>query len=265
MIPQTIVVPLDGSPLAERAVRVAAPLAERIRAGIILTSTTHGDSRARRSYLDYVAALAGEGDFDVAVSEDLDAAEAIARTVAAQPAAMLCMTTHGAGRLRWAVAGSVAEQLIRESDQPLLLVGPRGEPRWNAAARRLVVCVDGSPAAVAAVRHACEWAKVLGLEITIVFVTHPLDVEGTAHPETIFEELEKVVRDEGIPVHATQLFRSAFIAGALADFAEDSDATLLVMAAGRHGRVARVALGSTTMGVLNSAACPVLVVPPGDA
>lgn len=265
MIPQTIVVPLDGSPLAERAVRVAAPLAERIGASIVLTSTTYGDSRARRSYLDYVAALAGGSEFDVTVSEDLDAAEAIARTVAERPGAMLCMTTHGAGRLRFAVAGSVAEKLIRASSQPLLLVGPRGEPNWTAATKRIVVCVDGSPVGEDAVRHACEWAKLLGLEITIVFVTHPRDVEGTAHPEKVFEQLEKVVRDEGIPVHAEQLFRSAFVAGALADFAEDAAATMLVMAAGRHGRLARVALGSTTMGVLDSSPCPVLVVPPRAA
>ena len=65
-------------------------------------------------------------------------------------------------------------------------------------------------------------------------------------------------------MHRNQLFRSSFIGGALADFAEEPAATLMVMAAHRHRGLARAALGSTTMAVLNVASCPVLVIPPGE-
>jgi nucleotide-binding universal stress UspA family protein len=153
--------------------------------------------------------------------------------------------------------------VIERATEPLLLVGPRGEDTWSRAARRLVVCIDGTVSSLAATRHACEWAQTLGLEVQLVFATHPLDVEDTEHPDEIFAPYAEIVRAAGLEVHRNQLFRSAFIGGALADFAEDPPATLIVMAAHHHSVLARAALGSTTMSVLNVSSCPVLVVPPG--
>ncbi len=261
MIPKTIVVPLDGSELAERAVPVATPLAHHLGADVVLTSATYGDTRARSSYLDHVAVLSGDDGIERVVIADTEAVDAIEQTVGARPGAMVCMTTHGRGRLRWAVTGSVAEDVIRASTEPILLVGPRGEPSWSRPARRVVACVDGTEAGRAATRQACAWAHALDLQVHLVFATHPLDVESTEHPETIFEPFAEIVRAEGLAVHAEQLFRSSFLGGALADFAEEPPATLIVMAAHRHTGLARAVLGSTIMAVLNVASCPVLVVP----
>lgn len=265
MVPKTIVVPLDGSPLAEQAVRIATPLAHRLGANVVLvTSTSDGDAEASRSYLEGVVTLFGDNEFERVVVADCRAADAIQQTASIRPASMVCMTTHGRGRLRWAVAGSVAEAVIRESSEPLLLVGPRGEPSWSLPTGRIVVCADGSIVGPAATREACEWAKALGLAISIVFVSHPLDVTDAVLPEAVFEPLEEIVRAEGVPVHK-DLIRSSFVAGSLTDLADEPETTMLVMAAHRHSSVARVALGSVTMGVLNSASCPVLVIPPALA
>lgn len=265
MTPKTLVVPLDGSELAERAVHVAAPLVDRLGAEVVLLSTTYGDPRARHDYLEHVATLADGRDFDKIVAADIEPADLIARALGELPEPMVCMTTHGRGRLRWAVAGSVAEQVIRSATEPLLLVGPRGEETWSRSARRVVVCVDGSDAGRVATRHACEWAKALDLEVHLVFATHPLDVEGTEHPSQVFGPSEEIVREEGLEVHRAQLFRSSFVGGALADFAEEPPATLMVMAAHHHSGLARAVLGSTTMSVLNVSSCPVLVIPPGES
>src|SRR5512140_3335238 len=100
MMPKTIVVPLDGSELAERAVRVAVPLADRLDADLVLASATSDDERARRDYLRQVAVVAGEERLDTVVIPDADASDAITAAVRDRPDAMLCMTTHGRGRLR---------------------------------------------------------------------------------------------------------------------------------------------------------------------
>ena len=272
MIPKTILVPLDGSDLAERSVPIAASLAERLGATVALVSATYGNERATRDYLDHVATLANRRDFDQAnrrdfdkiVAADIEPADVILNSARELPDPIICMTTHGRGRLRWAVAGSVAEEVIQRATGPLLLVGPRGEETWSRPARRVVVCVDGTDAGRAATRHACEWATALGLEVQLVFATHPLDVEDSEHPEKVFAPSEEIVRASGLEAHRTQLFRSSFVGGALADFAEDPPATLMVMAAHHHSALARAALGSTTMSVLNVSSCPVLVVPPGE-
>jgi nucleotide-binding universal stress UspA family protein len=203
-------------------------------------------------------------EFERIITVDSHAADAIQQTVSAQADSMICMTTHGRGRLRWAVAGSVAEEVIRDSSEPILLVGPRGEPTWSHPKGRVVVCTDGTSTGPAATREACAWAEALDLEVTIVFVGHPLDIEDAEHPEAVFGPLEEIVRAAGVPVNE-RLIRSSFVAGALTDLADEAETTMLVMAAHRHFAAARVALGSVTMGVLNSASCPVLVIPPGPA
>lgn len=261
MIPKTFVVPLDGSQLAERAVSVATPLAKRLGAGLALVAVGASDETHIRSpYLDAVAGYTVDVPVTCDVVLDVEPAAAICEYAAATADRMICMTTHGRGRLRWAMAGSVAESVIHESTKPLLLVGPHGVPTWNDPPGQIVVCVDGSDSASAAVDPACEWAQALECELTLAFVGHPLDVEDAAHTDKIFGPLEERVRAAGVPVH-TRYERSSYVAGALLDVAGEPPATMLVMASRSRAGFARVALGSVTMGVLNSASCPVLVTP----
>jgi nucleotide-binding universal stress UspA family protein len=264
MIPKTIIVPLDGSPLAESALNVARPLAELIRSDLVVVTTTwNGSTQDPGSYLDHVIARTGNDALEAVVVENMFADTAITDTALERPDSMVCMTTHGRGRLRWAAVGSVAEDVIRESTEPLLLVGPRAKAAWSQPARRVVVCVDGTPSDQASTRHACEWAKALDLEVHLARVYHPNDTTSD-RPNAVFGPLEAIVQDAGLRVHTRQLFRSSFFAGALVDFAEDPPATMLVMTAHHKGVLARIALGSTTMATVHLAQCPVLVVPPGE-
>jgi len=261
MMPKTIVVPLDGSAPSERALDVAAPLADELGADVVLLTTPwYGDRSSPRSYLAGVVASRDDAGFEGVVSSEPAAATAIRAIVDERPDAMVCMTTHGRGRLRWAVLGSVTETVIREASEPMILVGPRGEPTWSRPGQRIVACVDGSKSDADAVSVACDWAKALDLEVVLAFVSHPLDVEAATHPDELLGAWADHARAEGVSVHA-ELIRSSYVAGALIDFSEDVEATMLVMAAHRHGALSRIVLGSVTMGVLNGATCPVLVIP----
>jgi nucleotide-binding universal stress UspA family protein len=262
MTPKTIVVPLDRSELAQRAVTVAAPLADKLGGGLVLVTAPVGDDEeGAERYLDAVAALAVDVPVDTVVVRDRPAADAIEWVVNEGPDRIVCMTTHGRGRFRWAVAGSIAEDVIRRSTRPLLLVGPQTVPTWTDPPGQVVLCTDGSPAGSAPAVTACDWAEALGCEMTLAYVSHPLDVDVALHRDEVITPIEKLVHDRGIPLHV-RIERSSYVAGALLDVAEEPPATLMVMSA--HGRegFARVALGSVTMGVLNSSSGPVLVIPP---
>jgi nucleotide-binding universal stress UspA family protein len=263
MIPRSIVVPLDGSELAERAIPIATELAAQLNAGLVFARTTYGDVRYAHSYLEHLAKLSGRSDIEEVVLVDENAPRAIAEIVEEHPGSMVCMTTHGRGRLGWTLAGSVAEDVIKESSEPLLLVGPHADDAWSPAAHKVVVCADGTPGDQATITLACEWAHALDLEIHIVCVFHPRDLEAD-HPERVFAPLTQVASSAGLRVHTHQLFQSSFVAEALARFAEDEKAALLVMGAHHHGAFARIALGSTSMATVHSAVCPVLVTAPGD-
>lgn len=260
MIPETIVVPLDGSEYATRAVPVATALAARTGARVVLARAPLYDDGKERvtEYLHGIAAAAG-GDPEIVVPDERDPARAILEVVAGRPGSMLCMTTHGRGGLRWAVLGSVAEEVLLSAGRPVLLVGPRCARDWDPGVGHVVVCHDGSELTELVSGDACDLATVLGEpELWIATVIHPLDVEGAEHPGPIFEQPKAAVAARGLKAH-TQLSRSSYPPGGLADAAHDLPASFLVMAT--HGRtgLARVTVGSCTMGVLGLAPCPVLV------
>jgi nucleotide-binding universal stress UspA family protein len=98
--------------------------------------------------------------------------------------------------------------------------------------------------------------------MTLAHVPDPHFAEGPIPREAFIDRFEERVRRSGLPLH-TRIAHGYYVTGALLDVVSEPPATLVVMAArGRRG-VSRAVLGSVTMGVVNSAPCPVLVVPPG--
>jgi nucleotide-binding universal stress UspA family protein len=142
-----IVVPLDGSALAEQILPDVASLALRINATVsllqVLTPTTYSQERimqpgfpwweadmaAADAYLSRAASrLAEEG---VAVSKDVVLGENIAGTVldyaVRMRADLIAIATSGAGGMTRFVFGSVADEVTRKSPTSLLVFHP--EPK----------------------------------------------------------------------------------------------------------------------------------------
>ena len=105
--PTTIVIPLDGSEFAERALDIGEHLADRFGSRNLLAVTTpwDGDVEAARAYLDHVRDL--RDGLRVEVIDGAEPAEAIVEAAAEAPGAMVCMTTHGRGRVGVVIIGIV--------------------------------------------------------------------------------------------------------------------------------------------------------------
>ena len=263
---KTIYVPLDGSERAETALGAAAPLAARVGAELVLLSARwpNADIETARSYLDVRAAFLEQSARTWLVL-DRDPAEAIA-LAAGEPDAVVCMATRGRGALRNAVLGSVAEEVVRTSPTPLVLVGPRFEPTWELGASPLVVAgLDGSHLSRAAALAAGDLALEMGARVRVVEVLRPSDVitVGT-FPTADADLLEQVVAELlSRGVVAEHAFIDAFdAADALVRDAGERHASLIALAS--HGRsgFARTALGSVSMSTVRKAPCPVLVAGP---
>jgi len=266
-IPKTLVVPLDGSRFAEQILPVASTIAEQLDADLVLVTATwdeQDDRDAAATYLRRVETETSARILDTIVADGPAPIAAITAAARGGPDRTVCMTTHGRGRFRWAMIGSVAEGVVSQSVVPVVLAGPRCRTESLQAAARVVICVDGTDASLSVVPHACEWARALHRDIEVVFVGHPLDVDGAAHPDMVLGAVAEQVDCEGVAAHPL-LLRSTHPAGALVDLAEEASAALLAMTTHTRGGLARVALGSVTMGVLNSAPCPVLVVRPRES
>jgi nucleotide-binding universal stress UspA family protein len=253
---KTLVVPLDGSPFAERALPVAERLGARLQAGVVaITTEWESGFDEPEAYLEHIAAR--HPAVETMLVRLRDPIRAIEYALLDGPDRTVCMTSHGRGGLRWAMVGSVAEDLIRTAVKPLVVVGRHCDAA-RVEGKELVVCFDGSPGARSALEVAIAWAKLLGLELQLVFLAHAIDVESLQHPEALFEEALGKLTAEGLRAGTTVL-HGTYVPGMLADFAASRDAALIVMSSRARIGVARVALGSTTMGVVGLASSPVLV------
>lgn len=197
MHPQ-ILVPLDGSALAEGILPHAALLARATDSALTLLrvipqsviDTLAGptfaqaapdaewpiEPEASNEYLTMVVnRLAPHGVHVTARLAEGDPAQVIIQQAAQAPgAAMIAMATHGlSGPRRW-VFGSVAEQVLHGATTPLLLVRPREGAELARlpmpAYRRILVPLDGFDLAEQALAHAQTLAARLDATLILVAV-----------------------------------------------------------------------------------------------
>ncbi|HTK16450.1 MAG TPA: universal stress protein [Acidimicrobiia bacterium] len=261
MTSPTFVVPLDGSAYSERALPIATALAQRANGRLLLLAAEEHGALHPAEYLDEIAARPGPVPVETRSFTDTDVipAAAIGQVIRESADRIACMTSHGRGGLRWALLGSVAEEVMRRADRPTLLVGRHCRENFLTDARYLLACVDGSDSAAELAPVAIDWAARLALDVHIANVAHPLDVESAEHPEKF---LDPIVEGFGGSDHvAATLLRSRFPEGALADYARDISAAIVAVNSHCRTGVARFALGSTSMGLVSQAPCPVLVTP----
>ena len=128
--------------------------------------------------------------------------------------------------------------------------------------RRLLVPVDGSGAADAAVRWASALARASGAEVHLLHVLPDADPPPEGGAPRALQLLGAHGRHlRGLPVcHAVE---HGAPAAAILAYAEEQDVELIVM--GTHGRrgVRRLLLGSVAEAVLHGARVPTLVAPEG--
>ena len=135
---------------------------------------------------------------------------------------------------------------------------------------KIVVPLDLSPTAEAAIGPAIELARALGDEIVLVTVTERklerelqdfAEVEHARVPELIANSLESMAATLDGLAAGTEMLPSDDAAEAIVDYATADRARMIVMAT--HGRsgVSRWRMGSVAERVVRHSTVPVLVVP----
>ena len=211
-----------------------------------------------------------------------DAAEAIITEADRQPGTLIVMATHGRSGLgRW-LLGSVTDKVVRHANHPTLVIRAREDADGTPAViGEVILPLDGSLTAEAAVPHAVEMSKMLGVGISLVRAVSPAahaDAFAEYMPdgyaqmvEEAREDAEKYldgvatrIRDQGISAVRTEA-SIGNAASTIVDLTQAADDPLVVMAT--HGRsgVGRWVLGSVTDRVVRHGYGPVLVVRPDQA
>ncbi len=271
----TIVVPLDGSAYAERALRPAFAIAARLEsARVLLLTCSPEDIDGAQQELDDRARLYSDvADVETRLVASGDPVEVIDATVATEPDATLCMATHGRGGIRAAVMGSVATQLVCRSTRPVMLVGPRCRTALLPAERgRMLVSSDGSSFSDSIVPFAATWSERLQLEPWLTEVVGPDENPEPAERPVPNREVEAAsARLDALAGQfstANGAARTRVLHGApgssIAWFAERLPAALIAMATHGHSGLTRLTMGSVANEVVRHAPCPVLITRPTD-
>jgi nucleotide-binding universal stress UspA family protein len=127
--PENLLIPLDGSALAERALGPAADLARLTEGRCNLLRVVESPDRPAaeaREYLERIAGRLREQGLQVGtrVVVSPQAAEAILEEAGAQGSDLIALGTHGRGGVRRMLLGSIADKVIRGCSLPVLVCPP---------------------------------------------------------------------------------------------------------------------------------------------
>jgi nucleotide-binding universal stress UspA family protein len=192
---KSILVPLDGSEIAEKALPyarlVARPLLAKIELlRVFATPPAELSDPARGIYLDQVsetfknlaedylrekAAHLREAGFSVSANVlEGDAATLVVDEAEKHPETLIVMSTHGrSGITRWTM-GSVTDKVLRATGYPMLIIHstatepPDQESEHEIELKDIIVPLDGSSMAEQVLPHAISLSKALVAGITLL-------------------------------------------------------------------------------------------------
>jgi nucleotide-binding universal stress UspA family protein len=123
-----VLVPLDGSEFALQALPTARALAGLLSAELQTVSIAGADDKADRLRALAAASLGVNAEDErVHVASAGDPAEVIARRAAELEGCVVCLTSHGRGRLGGALVGSVARSVLQRSTNAMVVLGPMAD------------------------------------------------------------------------------------------------------------------------------------------
>ncbi len=185
-----LLVPLDGSKLAEGSLPVASMLCQKLNAVATLIhiiekdapQEIHGerhltDEEEACRYLNEIAEKyfpPGSVTCHVHAEKVQDVAQSISDHSGELAPDLIVMCTHGKSGLRDIMVGSIAQQIIGLGKTPILLVNPQEGSAGNPQFNKILVALDGDPGHDASLPVAAELAQKLGAELHLLTVVHTL-------------------------------------------------------------------------------------------
>lgn len=294
-----IVVPLDGSTLAEQILPVVKLLASAFHSEVQLlhvveplpgdlallaeTRTVQTSAEVHRRVEAYLEtrseSLKQEGVSAVPLLTEGNPIASILEEAQKEPGTLIAMTTHGrSGLLHW-VLGGVTERVLQASTNPLLILRSQQPDVYTPLTKldSVIVPLDGSDQAEQVLPHVSSLSQALGLSVTLVRATpisteyHPfleplLSLYGSLSTQLdeqaawYLYQVSQQLREKGV-VHVEERVLHGHPAVAIIDLARGTAGNLVVMASQGYTGSRPWRLGGVTSLVAKHSGDPVLVIP----
>ncbi|HEX3244029.1 MAG TPA: universal stress protein [Chloroflexota bacterium] len=295
---QTIIVPLDGSDRAERAIPWAAEIARATGASITLvqiippahTRPSRGLGAAfstdvpenlpaelhaaAEQYLGRLRAEVEASGLETLIEVGHgDVAPSILDIADERGASVIVVASHGHGGLTRFMIRSVAQRIAQQALIPVLVVRSSADSARQPSVKRILVPLDGSALAESGIELVNQLADTRA-ELVLARVVQPATIPGTgdigyvvdsAATEEALADAEKYLANQvealdRVGLNTRHLVRTGNPGGELRKIADEQDVDLIAMTT--HGRTGldRFMLGSVADELIRHAAQPVLLV-----
>jgi nucleotide-binding universal stress UspA family protein len=259
-----ILTALDGSKTAESVLPYLETLLATEDANVTLVQVVPAGAPDRldvaAAYLQKISAsLRARGAVvDTAVETGAPAAE-LALKAARGGYSLLLMCSRGKSGLKRLFLGSVAEEVLRRSTIPVLIVHPLAKTAGMVRLKRIVVPLDGSVRSATILPHVATLAQATGARLLFMTTVSPeakSDYPVEVVARNLFREQKRLHR-EGIPTELS--IRYGEPVSEILSFSDVQGADLIALST--HGRsgVERAIYGSVTESVLRKGTLPLLI------
>lgn len=280
-----VIASVDGSEKAARAIAVATAIAkfadadldiirvmdipsDRLRAQAESVGLDHSAATGRREIetqlADAAAAVTVGPDRRVTVDvlEASDVSQAIIDRAVRRDAIAVAMATRAFGAVGRAIAGSVADRVMRESLCPVVLVPPRAAflAGKNMQIARVLVPQDGSSLAFRCLEFLIELPNARELEYVLLEVVSTENSRASA--EMRLAQSAAWLRARGAKSVEVLVGISTDAAGAIVGAVREVLPDFLAMSTRGAGGLGRLILGSVAEGVVRNSELPVLLLTP---
>ena len=266
-----VMVPVDGSRLAERAVDVALPLIQRCEGKLSLVKVRQslGDASADadRKYLKQLADRADDFPGPI-VSSHLMTDRLVGRPMPDPPRRVIAdvlaefavsdnvdlaiMTTHGRGGLARTWMGSVADSFIRHAPVPVFVFRPDSR---RTRIDRIVALHDGSVDAEFVLGSALQLAECAAAECTLLHVAADArDIDAAC------EMLVRVADDHSGQVRlSVDVITGEDVAASVLAYAVEHHVDVIALTTRTTNAAERLLLGSVADRLVRTADRPLLI------
>lgn len=267
--PRNVVIPLDGSRRATRALLPARRFSAAL--GLPLGAITVAEDRPRieRAELESIRAANRMQWSDVVLSSN--AAEGI-NACAIEHDAIVVMAT-GARSRSAAIVGSTAASVVGNSKWPVVLVGPGTEVSERRPIVELVVAVSGTASGESICGPAVSLAEASGFGVHFVTVVQP--TLEPANPQTSWDRRFGPPGDEhaymadlvsrhqtpGVRITGSAISDPISPASGLAQMMRHRPQAVLVLGTTSRTGMARFRHGSVASRIVNQSPTPAIMIP----
>ncbi|KAA3655713.1 MAG: universal stress protein [Chloroflexi bacterium] len=267
-----LLVPLDGSGLAEESLSVAQSIGVTFGSEIMLLKVTQNDTTSSHQewtdaerYLQQISMqLTTSGSKAIFMVDHGPVVEAI-NTTACHGVDLVVMSTNGRSGLQRVIMGSVANKIMQTSNKPLLMLKPSQDWRTRGTSfKRLLVALDGSEYSERVLPYVRLLAQHFGSNVLLLtvptgFASPSFQIQIRGYLQRVADEL----REDG--VEATVLVTGNGPARTIVRVGQEEMVDLIMLATQGRGGFDRLMVGSVADRVTQNMPCPIFLVPINEA